>query len=164
MKTPLLHFQNEDGEASPEQPELQRWIAVALAEVNLDSDTELTLRIVGEAEMKELNGRYRNIHRPTNVLSFVADLPPQLQLPLLGDIVICAPLVRLEAQEQGKPLTAHWAHLVVHGALHLLGYDHVDDAEAQRMEQLETTILGKLGFAAPYEPMAPTNSMRPATP
>lgn len=161
MKAPELHLQNEDGEASPDPSELQRWIAAALAEADFKTDAELTLRIVGEAEMKELNGRFRNIHRTTNVLSFTADLPPQLQLPLLGDIVICAPLVALEAREQGKSLAAHWAHLVVHGTLHLLGYDHVDDTEAQLMEQLETTILGKLDFAAPYEPLA-TNSERPA--
>jgi probable rRNA maturation factor len=163
VKAPELHLQNEDGEASPDQPELQRWIAAALAEADFKTDAELTLRIVGEAEMKELNGRFRNIHRATNVLSFAADLPPQLQLPLLGDIVICAPLVAVEAREQGKSLAAHWAHLVVHGTLHLLGYDHVDDTEAQLMEQLETTILGKLDFAAPYEPLA-TNSERPAIP
>ena len=82
---------------------------------------------------------------------------------MLGDIVICAPLVAVEAREQGKSLAAHWAHLVVHGTLHLLGYDHIDDTEAKQMEQLETTILGKLDFAAPYEPLA-KHSERPAIP
>jgi probable rRNA maturation factor len=101
--------------------------------------------------MSELNHRYRGISRATNVLSFTADLPSHLHLPLLGDIVICAPLLEREAKEQNKSSDAHWAHLVVHGTLHLLGYDHTEDAEAQAMERLETLALDKLHFSAPYQ-------------
>ncbi len=163
MKDLDLHIQNDDERAAPGASELELWIGSALLRTGFDSHAELTLRIVGEAEMQDFNNRYRNSPRATNVLSFPANLPPHLQLPLLGDIMVCAPLVAKEAEQQDKSLQAHWAHLVVHGTLHLLGYDHVDDSEAQLMEQLETAILGDLGFAAPYEALN-TNSERPATP
>lgn len=136
-------------------------MGTALRQAGQETAAEITLRIVSEAEMQDLNHRYRNVSRPTNVLSFSANLPPQLGLPLLGDIVVCAPLVAKEAREQGKPVQAHWAHLVVHGTLHLLGHDHVDDAEALRMEQLETVTLHKLGFADPYTTLV-SDSERPA--
>ena len=85
------------------------------------------------------------------MLSFPADLPPDLDLPLLGDLVICAPVVEREAAEQGKPIEAHWAHMLVHGCLHLIGYDHIEDNDADIMEALETRILTKLGFPPPYQ-------------
>lgn len=100
--------------------------------------------------MTTLNRDYRGKSGPTNVLSFPADLPPELALPLLGDIVVCAPVVAREAAEQGKPLAAHWAHMAVHGCLHLLGHDHVEEADAVAMETLESTILAQLGFPCPY--------------
>jgi probable rRNA maturation factor len=111
--------------------------------------------------MAQLNQHYRGKPGPTNVLSFPADLPESLQLPLLGDIVICAPVVAREAVEQGKPAAAHWAHMAVHGALHLLGYDHICETEATEMEDLETAILATLGFPCPYPD---TVSEEPVTP
>jgi probable rRNA maturation factor len=100
--------------------------------------------------MTALNQTFRGKTGPTNVLSFPADLPPGTDAPLLGDIVICAPVVRREAQQQGKSLTAHWAHMAVHGTLHLLGYDHIDAAQAEEMESLETHILTGMHFPCPY--------------
>jgi probable rRNA maturation factor len=160
----VLHLQNEDNQACPDVTHIQQWVAAALAQGGCGEDAELTVRIVGEDEMRELNLRYRGKPGTTNVLSFPADLPPELQLPLLGDIVICAPVVVREAREQHKSTTAHWAHMVVHGTLHLQGYDHQDDTEAAAMEQLETTILDTLHFASPYAPSPTNNSQRPAAP
>jgi probable rRNA maturation factor len=146
-----LHLQNDDGQPAPPLHQFQEWVAAALTGAGHERTTELTVRIVGEQEMRELNQRYRQISRATNVLSFAAGLPPHLQLPLLGDIVICAPLVAREAQQQQKSSSAHWAHMVIHGTLHLLGYDHIEDADADAMEHLETLILRRLQIAAPYE-------------
>ena len=113
------------------------------------SGSELGVRVVGSAESRRLNVRYRGKDKPTNVLSF-----PPAPLPggsrLLGDLVICAQVVRSEAREQRKSLEAHWAHLVVHGALHLVGYDHEREAEAKRMERREVAVLRRLGFSNPY--------------
>jgi probable rRNA maturation factor len=110
---------------------------------------ELGVRVVGAAESRRLNARYRGKDKPTNVLSF-APYAPVGDARHLGDIVICAQVVRSEAREQGKLLEAHWAHLVVHGALHLIGYDHEREAEAKRMERREVAVLRRLGFANPY--------------
>jgi probable rRNA maturation factor len=113
---------------------------------------ELSSRLVDEAESADLNQRYRGKTGPTNVLSFPFEPPPGTRgRKYLGDLAICAPVVAREAVEQGKDLEAHWAHLVVHGVLHLLGYDHLEEPEAQVMEALETRILGELGFPPPYE-------------
>lgn len=114
-------------------------------------DAEVHLRIVDADEMQALNRHYRGKDRPTNVLSFPAELPEGVPLPLLGDIAICASVVAAEASDQGKALRAHWAHMLVHGLLHLLGFDHADDAGAEVMERTETDILRALDFAAPYE-------------
>ena len=103
-----------------------------------------------EAESRQLNRDYRGKDSPTNVLSFPFEAPPQVASPLLGDLVICAPVVADEARDQGKPLLAHWAHMVVHGVLHLQGYDHQTDAEAERMEEIECRILQNLHFPNPY--------------
>ena len=112
---------------------------------------ELSLRLVDEAECADLNQRYRGKAGPTNVLSFPFEPPPGIKGPrYLGDLVICVPVVVREVAEQGKAPEAHWAHLVVHGVLHLLGYDHLDEAEAQEMEALETRLLANLGFPPPY--------------
>ena len=111
---------------------------------------EMTVRIVDEAESHELNLNYRGKDRPTNVLSFPFECPDEVELPLLGDLVICRQVVEREAQEQDKPVMAHWAHMVVHGSLHLLGYDHIEDDEAEEMESLEAQIMTGLGFADPY--------------
>lgn len=111
---------------------------------------EVTIRIVGETEGRRLNQTWRQRNYPTNVLSFPFDSPPGLNLPQLGDLVICSPVVLREALAQQKTPESHWAHLVVHGTLHLLGYDHQDTAQAELMETLEINILTQLGYPNPY--------------
>ena len=132
----------------PTAEQIEQW---ATAAVQPQSDeVEMTVRIVDEAESHELNLNYRGKDRPTNVLSFPFECPDEVELPLLGDLVICRQVVEREAQEQDKPVMAHWAHMVVHGSLHLLGYDHIEDDEAEEMESLETQIMTGLDFADPY--------------
>ena len=135
----------------PAKADVTHWAAAALE--GRRKRARLSLRILDEEESADLNGRYRGKAGPTNVLSFPFEAPPGLPNPLslIGDLAICAPVVEREALEQGKSLEAHWAHLVVHGILHLLGHDHLDEAEAREMEALETRILQELGFPAPYE-------------
>jgi len=137
-----------DADGIPGEDAMRQWIAAALP---ADGEFEISLRIVDEDEIRTLNSTYRHKDYATNVLSFPADLPEELALPLLGDIVVCASVVKCEAHEQGKSPNAHWAHMLVHGTLHLLGYDHVDDTEADVMEALETRIITGLGFDPPYE-------------
>ncbi len=134
----------------PSEEDFRTWVAAALPDERRTS--EITIRVVDFDESQTLNAQYRHQNKPTNVLSFPSELPPELQIPLLGDLVVCAGVVAREAAEQGKSPVAHWAHMVVHGTLHLLGYDHESDAEAEVMEALETHILSQLGFPAPYEP------------
>ena len=132
----------------PTAEQIEQW---ATAAVQPQSDeVEMTVRIVDEAESHALNLNYRGKDRPTNVLSFPFECPDEVELPLLGDLVICRQVVEREAQEQDKPAMAHWAHMVVHGSLHLLGYDHIEDDEAEEMESLETQIMTGMGFADPY--------------
>ena len=134
---------------APSQTMFQRWCETALA--HRSGDSELTVRLVDEAEGRELNHTYRHKDYATNVLSFPADVPDDmLDIPLLGDLVICIPVVEREAAEQHKTSEAHWAHLVIHGCLHLLGYDHIEDEEAEEMEALERTLLAQLGHPDPY--------------
>jgi probable rRNA maturation factor len=111
---------------------------------------ELVVRVVDADESRELNRTYRGRDRPTNVLSFPVGDMPGPDLAHIGDLVLCAPVVEREAGEQHKPVEAHWAHMVVHGVLHLQGHDHQDDAQAEAMETLETAILAGLGYPAPY--------------
>lgn len=134
----------------PAEASFNAWVAAALP-ANMQ-DAELTIRVVSLAESEALNTQYRNQPKPTNVLSFPCDLPEEIDIPLLGDLVICAAVVEAEAAAQGKTLEAHWAHMVIHGTLHLLGYDHIGEEEAEAMESLETQLVTRLGFAAPYEP------------
>jgi len=133
----------------PAEESLRRWISAALPPVS--RAFEVSVRLVEEEEIRTLNSTYRHKDYATNVLSFPADLPEELALPLLGDIVVCAQVVTREANEQGKTAEAHWAHMLVHGTLHLLGYDHIEEDEALEMEALETTIITGLGFDPPYE-------------
>ncbi|WP_421212315.1 rRNA maturation RNase YbeY [Aeromonas sp. 600479] len=135
-------------EGLPSEAQLQGWLDGTI--LGFQQEAEVTVRIVDEAESNELNLTYRGKDKPTNVLSFPFEAPPGLELPLLGDLVICRQVVEREAQEQGKPVMAHWAHMVVHGSLHLLGYDHIEDEEAEEMEALERDIMQELGFADPY--------------
>ena len=136
----------------PAAGSFRRWAGAALAGRIRQAD--LAIRIVDSDEGRALNRHYRGKDYATNVLSFPAELPeglpPGVRMPLLGDLVICAPVVAREAQEQGKPLAAHYAHLTVHGVLHLLGWDHEDGPEAEAMEQLEREILAGLGIEDPY--------------
>jgi probable rRNA maturation factor len=126
----------------------RRWAAAA-AQGRIKR-ADLAIRLVDAKEGRALNRHYRGKDYATNVLSFPVELPPGVTLPLLGDLVICAPVVAKEALEQGKPLAAHYAHLTVHGVLHLLGLDHEDEREAEAMEQLERDILATLGLPDPY--------------
>jgi len=135
----------------PPSADLERWALGALED---GVRGELTVRVVDEAESAEMNARYRGKRGPTNVLSFPAEVPAAAEaagevLPF-GDLVICAGVVEREAREQGKPLAAHWAHMVVHGALHLQGYDHETVRDATTMEARERTLLARLGFPDPY--------------
>ena len=151
----------------PGEAEFLRWAEAALAAANTSTasgtttaefaskSVTLDIRIVSETESQALNRDYRGKDTPTNVLSFPAELPPELIAQLdevpLGDLAICAEVVAREALEQGKPLRAHWAHMTVHGVLHLLGHDHIEQADAARMEPLEIAILTELGWDNPYD-------------
>lgn len=137
----------------PPVAKFRHWARSALA--GRRRDAELTIRIVEPAEIRSLNRQYRGKDAPTNVLSFPAEIPEELHIPLLGDVVICREVVEAEAQEQGKPVEAHWAHMVVHGVLHLLGYDHETEDEASQMEALEAGIMVELGWPDPYREAAP---------
>ncbi|NII71605.1 putative rRNA maturation factor [Dyella sp. SG562] len=134
----------------PASASFRRWVEAALRGAKRRKATELSIRIVDAKEGRALNRDYRGKDYATNVLSFPAELPPGVALPLIGDLAICAPVVAREAAEQGKAPRDHWAHMTVHGVLHLLGYDHLEDAEAEAMEALETRILAGLGIADPY--------------
>jgi probable rRNA maturation factor len=134
----------------PAPASFRRWVGAALRGARRRKPAELAIRLVDAAEGRELNRQYRGKDYATNVLSFPAELPPGVDLPLLGDLAICAPVVLHEAADQGKPPAHHWAHLTIHGVLHLLGHDHVAEADAERMEALETRILAGLGIPDPY--------------
>lgn len=132
----------------PSEQQVQQWLDAAI--LPFQQEAEVTVRIVDNSESQQLNFDYRGKDKATNVLSFPFQCPPGIELPLLGDLVICAPVVASEALEQNKTLTAHWAHMVVHGSLHLLGFDHINDDDAAQMEAEEVTILQQLGFTNPY--------------
>lgn len=140
----------------PSPEDFQRWVELTLSEhANTDSlriqDTELTIRVVDEQESQTLNHDYRGKDKPTNVLSFPFEAPPGIEINLLGDLVICAQVVASEAKDQGKQEMHHWAHMTVHGCLHLLGYDHIEEQDAEVMEALEIKILAKLAIDDPYQ-------------
>ncbi len=143
-----LQLAVENEQDLPQAADIQRWLDAAI--LPSQEIGEVTVRIVDEAESQSLNRDYRGKDKPTNVLSFPFEAPPGIELELLGDLVICRQVVEKEANEQQKPLQAHWAHMVVHGSLHLLGYDHIEDDEALEMESLETQIMQNLGFEDPY--------------
>ncbi|MDH5444855.1 MAG: rRNA maturation RNase YbeY [Gammaproteobacteria bacterium] len=143
-----IQRQTETG-PQPDDPDICSWASAAY--LGSDDEAEITVRIVDEHESATLNETYRHKTGPTNVLSFPFESPPGVELPLLGDLVICAPVVDKEAKQQGKTSQAHWAHMVVHGSLHLQGYDHIEPDQAEQMEVLEIDILARLGFSNPYE-------------
>lgn len=142
-KQPTFYYPNES--------DFQRWAWAALDGRTPYAAPELTIRLVMDDEMTALNSEYRGQQKSTNVLSFPFEAPPGIDIELLGDIIISVPVILKEAQEQGKTLDQHWAHMVIHGCLHLLGYDHIDDDEAVIMESLESDILASLGYPNPYE-------------
>jgi len=150
MSTVILDLQLacEREQGLPSEADFRRWLEAVLPQFQPES--EVTIRLVDVAESQELNHTYRGKDKPTNVLSFPFEAPPGIELPLLGDLIICRQVVEQEAQEQDKALEAHWAHMVIHGSLHLLGYDHIEDDEAEEMESLETEIMLALGYPDPY--------------
>ncbi|MCB1667773.1 MAG: rRNA maturation RNase YbeY [Porticoccaceae bacterium] len=137
----------------PDEEDVHRWASAAL-EGHCPA-AALSIRIVDEQESADLNLHYRHKPGPTNVLSFPAEIPGeillQLEFPPLGDLAICAPVMEREAAQQDKDIVAHWAHIVVHGCLHLVGYDHLNDTDADKMERQEITLLKGFGFSNPYE-------------
>jgi len=133
----------------PSVSDIETWIGAVVR--GRRENVQLTVRIVDEEEGTELTERWRQARGPTNVLSFPSEGLEAIAPDLLGDVVICAPVVESEAREQGKSLTAHWTHMVIHGTLHLLGFDHVDEDHAREMELLEAQILKELGYSDPYE-------------
>ncbi|RUO43891.1 rRNA maturation RNase YbeY [Aliidiomarina taiwanensis] len=133
----------------PSLESMSQWVAAVLKQQEIPQ-AELTVRVVDEAESQSLNATYRQKDKPTNVLSFAMDTDVPLEVRLLGDLVICAPVVAQEAEQQGKPLAHHWAHMLIHGTLHLLGYDHITDTEAEEMEELERRILREFSIPDPY--------------
>ncbi len=132
----------------PDAKQIQNWVDAALE--GYSQDTEIVIRIVDVHESAKLNKQYRHKPGPTNILSFPVEIPEGISLSLLGDLVICAPVLEREALEQGKALSHHWAHIIIHGVLHLLGYDHIEDDEAEIMENKEIEILHKLNISNPY--------------
>ena len=143
-----LQLACEDESGLPTESQFQGWLDAVIPQ--FQEESEVTIRLVDDTESHELNLTYRGKDKSTNVHSFPFAAPPGIEMPLLGDLIICRQVVEKEAQEQGKPLEAHWAHMVVHGSLHLLGYDHIEDDEAEEMESLETEIMLALGYEDPY--------------
>ena len=135
-------------DGQPDEEQIQRWVDAALDDY--EPDTEIVVRIVDEQESAELNEQYRHKFGSTNILSFPVEVPDGIELNLLGDLVICAPVLEKEALEQHKALADHWAHIIVHGVLHLLDYDHIDEDEAELMESKEIAILNTLNILNPY--------------
>ncbi len=136
--------------AIPSQTALTQWANAVLQAEGL-SEQEVTIRVTDETESQQLNYEYRGKDKPTNVLSFPFEAPPGIELNLLGDLIICAPVISKEANEQGKLVEHHYAHMTIHGMLHLLGYDHIDDNDADVMESKEIAILASLGIDDPYQ-------------
>lgn len=137
-----------DRQNLPAQADFELWLQTVLNTVK--PNAEVTIRLVEPSESQQLNYQYRGKDQPTNVLSFEFDAPPMVELDLLGDLIICKQVIEKEAKEQEKPLLNHWAHMVVHGTLHLLGYDHINSDEAIAMESLEKDLLAQLAIDDPY--------------
>ena len=149
-----VQIASEDDDV-PEPGQFEPWVQAALDQshfqANNELPVELTIRIVDQDESRDLNHTYRQKDKATNVLSFPFESPEGVPVQLLGDLIICAPVVLQEAQEQEKAPESHWAHMVVHGTLHLLGYDHIEDQDAREMETLEIRIMKGLGYSDPYQ-------------
>jgi len=147
-----LQLASENQQALPEQAQFEAWVSATIiaASEQIRDEAELTIRIVDSEESQELNHQYRGKDKSTNVLSFPFQNPPGITLPLLGDLVVCKAVVEKEATEQQKPLISHWAHMTIHGTLHLLGFDHIEEDEAEAMESIETKLMIELGYSDPY--------------
>ncbi len=149
----LIDIQNELSALPFDQTAIETWVKAALCEKT--QNAELTLRFVPPQEMIELNSQYRKKNSTTNVLSFPSEIPEeiaqQLDTPFIGDIIVCPEVLLTESQEQDKDLEFHWAHIIIHGVLHLLGYDHIEEDDAKKMQALEIKILNKLNYQNPYE-------------
>ncbi len=146
----ILEFQIESQSSKlPKHEQFQYWVDTVLTDNSQDS--EIVIRIVDEQEMTQFNEQYRHKIGPTNILSFPSDLPEDIDSPLLGDLLICAPVMEQESFQQGKKLEHHWAHIIFHGILHLLGYNHIEQNEAEEMESLEVKLLNTINIANPYE-------------
>jgi probable rRNA maturation factor len=158
----LLSVDRATEVTSPTDDAILQWVNHTLTHIlsRPEPYPELSIRITDNEESARLNHTYRAKSGPTNVLSFPAEIPPETGSGLLGDLVICAPLVKLEATQQHKSEEAHWAHLVIHGVLHLLGHDHQEPAEAAQMEALEIDLLGYLGFRNPYDDEQPPEGVQ----
>ena len=149
MKLIPVLLNNETVYESPSLEQFDLWVETV---IEMHGEFfQVSIEIVDEQLSQELNKTYRNQNKPTNVLSFSLDLPEGVEEDLIGDLAICAPLVEAEAQSQGKPILHHWAHLTIHGVLHLLGYDHIEEEQAEEMEQLEMKLLKRLDIPNPYE-------------
>ncbi|MDO8954752.1 MAG: rRNA maturation RNase YbeY [Gammaproteobacteria bacterium] len=138
-----------EAHAHPSSAQLRKWAKLVLQAEKAD-DKQITFRVADADEVQHLNLTYRHKDKPTNVLSFPMDAPPGVQFPMLGDIILCSEVINHEAKTQGKSTEAHWAHMVVHGILHLLGFDHIEDQDAELMEAREIMLLNQLGFSDPY--------------
>ena len=146
-----VDFQRACAEETPSKEDFEKWIQSTVTVIkNLEKQAEVNIRAVDEKEMLYLNNTFRKKPALTNVLSFPANLPKEIEINLLGDIAICAPVVQKEASKLGKLEKAHWAHLTVHGMLHLIGYDHISEKESIKMESIEISVLSNLGISNPY--------------
>ena len=141
----------DENSSCPSQKQCEQVLQMVLDTLGITESKECTIRVVGEKESAELNEQYRGKEGATNVLSFRFDSPIDIEVDLLGDLIICSPIVVEQAKAQHKSEAMHWHHLIVHGCLHLLGYDHLDDADSDKMEALECEIMMKLGYSDPYE-------------
>ncbi|WP_395342582.1 rRNA maturation RNase YbeY [Ningiella sp. W23] len=147
LSEPIANLEPDD---IPSNKAIETWLIAAHKHMALTSSIELGIRVIDDTESAYLNSTYRGKSKSTNVLSFVNDVPDYVETDHIGDLAICAPVVKREAKEQGKSVEAHWSHMCIHGLLHLLGYDHIHEKDAQEMEALEVAILGDLGFQDPY--------------
>ncbi len=143
-----LELINEDNLTAPDAAQFQTWLNQVAEKLKING--EVCIKIVDESESQDLNHTYRGKEKPTNVLSFPSEIPDFVESTHLGDLAICASIVVSEATEQNKQAEHHWAHMSIHGILHLLGYDHIEDKDAEEMEALEVEILAGLGIGDPY--------------
>jgi probable rRNA maturation factor len=146
----MIHLDliNENKLRAPDSTQFENWLSQVAKQLNITG--EVCIKIIDETESQDLNNTYRQKDKPTNVLSFPSEIPDFIKSTHLGDLAICAPLVEQEAEQQNKVVQNHWAHLTIHGCLHLLGYDHIEDNEAEEMEALEVKLLAELKIGNPY--------------